>query len=156
MWEELKDVFLYWVGQGIPTVCEYSCLDGMGTALDCIDPGTVCNQVSCVANTCTDLYERCNAAATNDGTCLPLLTGGAGECLQSAPNSDGNCSTLATRADPNALCKTLQFCEPNVGNDGGTCADVCIPSSEFAQCPNDPGDACIAAVDGVSVCEPPE
>ena len=125
----------YWLSQGLRTVCETVCDAGGVTA--CLDPNTVCDATACTLRTCgpDQIDAKCDAAQTLDGTCLPLLDGGAGVCLQGSNTGTGQCVQTADRSKPSALCPAGDFCQTDPSGGTASCYRVCNPQNMLqSQC----------------------
>ena len=123
--------------------CEYPCSQSSG----CPDLATVCQSGDCTFNFCgtgttNGAYDgKCNAAATNDGTCLPQEVDAGvyfGACVQGGTATTACSSTSTTRsAGASALCAPGGLC------NGTSCISLCDPTAATNSCPT--GESCSAA-----------
>ncbi|MHB8420506.1 MAG: hypothetical protein ACYDCL_20730 [Myxococcales bacterium] len=113
-------------------LCEQNCTQDS----DCSSLVEICTQspiagggMSCNANLCNAPYQRCNAAGSNDGTCLPSPqlagTGFQGICLQGGNDSTGS-QCDGERGGSHGLCTTLAACMGAVDAGNNTaCEQIC-------------------------------
>ncbi len=141
--------------------CEYTC----SKTTDCPDLGTVCVNQACTLNACgagtapdggsvNGSYDNlCNAAATNDGTCMPVVDPdagflGFGICVQGGSSATTCSASASTRCAAGAsgsnLCKAGLLCS----SPSATCVQMCDPNG--GTCPG--GVTCSAQNQYVGIC----
>ncbi|MHB1844006.1 MAG: hypothetical protein ACYCWW_04105 [Deltaproteobacteria bacterium] len=145
------------------SACELPC----ATSTDCSDPATTCLNGSCSINECgasgsgviavdggfadggtNGIYDGlCNAAATNDGTCLPTSdsTGNPlGLCIQGGVLDAGAPCSLSALREISMLCRGGLLCISSDGGNLGACREICNPAAT--------PDGCLAgtACEGIS------
>jgi hypothetical protein len=132
-------------------ICQVVC----NTTADCVDPTAVCLGGGCEQNACGSSdagtngtpFGLCNAAGAHDGTCIPAVDAvdrADDACQQGGTAANGAaCSTVATRANPDALCIPGSACvSTSAGDTAGTCGVVCELGASPSPCPT--GTQCAA------------
>ena len=139
------------------TVCLFPC----ETTADCATPTERCAGFYCVADLCGpgaladggaangSFGGPCDAAATGDGTCLPVSPrpGEPGACAQNG-GSTTSCDANASRAQPGLRCAAGLVCDPTDGG-AGLCLPYCDPTGQGPGCPS--GEGCGAPYGGASL-----
>jgi len=138
----------YWQTQGLPAICATPCTT---TVSDCVDPSTVCRAGFCQLDACAPIDAPCDAQQANaDGTCLPVLDGGAGVCVQGGQTNVGVCTPGADRSAPSELCDPGQFCVPDSADAFGVCQVICDPQ-DLLNTPCAPG-SCVTYGGRLGLC----